>query len=618
MVIQDTRRPDRQIVVGDTVNFPEPPRADVVWKLFDTYKEYYRNFHSNCAQEDRFYFGQNKVPIPNDMAIDPVKPATAFAIINVAADHVDISNPSIRVPEPSPRAKDRAERIQKFLQGAWMQIDEKVLRTTVRQSFLYGIAWEKVMWDSDQWPDAPHRIFFSSDGEYKDALREFQQERNVAFPFAVKNVNPQNLIWDDSRVGPKWAIEYYESTVGDVQKLYPEFQPLSKRSTDIVHFLEYWDGIWMGRMVDHEWVMRPVEHNYGFMAYVPIIPGTSIDWDVGKPERRFRGLLRPVHNLLNTEARLMTQYEAILRQYAWPTLDFVGNRMQAESTSEAYTIFGGKNIVLPGVEVKASERPTPPQEILQQLSIVRSAIEEATFPNVVRGMRPTGISSGFGVSVLAGAGRLVFGPYASGMAMAMQTMNRNFLKLIENKALGKVTVRARGEVHNFDQAIGPDDIRGFYENMVTLKAESPEEREREAVLAERLVNARIPLISQIEGMRRAGVVNPLEELNQIAAETMLNLIRPEQAAQLAQELQGQLASAAGGQQGGQLTGNQFSPGLPQLQRPGESNLQQARIASQAGQPSVFPQGQGGVNLLGQLFSGATGGANRVPSGQTTR
>lgn len=610
----------RHVVVGDTVNEPQPPTANMVEDLFKEWGAYYRPFWANCREEETYYFSENQVPVPSEMAIDPVRPATAHAIINVATDHVDISNPTIFVPSPSPRAQDRGERIQKFLQGFWMQIASKVLRTAVRQEYAYGITFLKLMWEPDQWPDQPLLGEFDGEEEFREATREFLRARSIAFPFKVININPKNLIWDDSRTGMKWAIEFYEAPAGVLRKMYPEWQSRFGNQ-EMMTFLMYWDDKWHGRMINGQWVWGPHEHGYGFNPIVPVIPANSLDFDVGLPTRRYQGILRPVHNLLDTEARLLTQYEAILRQSSWRTLDFTGPPGQADRARDQYEQFAAMNLLSPAVTVQASPSVTPPQEILSQLGNVQSLIEAATFPNVVRGMRPTGASSGFEVSVLAGTGRLVFTPYADGMSWAMQELNKRVLMLIENKALGRVTVRARSFVHSFDQTIGPDDIRNFYENTVKLRAESPEESERISILAERLWAGGNGLISLSEAQRRVGITSPLEEQNQMAAERLLAMAIEQFGLEQISEainLGGQRATAAGLPPSAGNTGNQFSPGLPQLQRIGEGNIQQARSASQAGRPSVFPQGVGALQGLAGRLTGAPGGAQGVPSGQTIR
>ena len=602
------------LVPGDMNYDDSKPTAENVQQIFDTYKAHYEVFHNQCEIEDEYYHGTRTVPIPDDMPIDPVRPATAHAIVNVATDHVDVNNPSIFVPAPSPRAKNRSERIQKFLQGVWMHIPEHTKRTVVKHSIQYGVGFIKTWWDGDKWPDAPLLDEYEDEQEYKEALQDHLDERNISFPFIIDAVNPKNMIWDDSRAGMKWAIEYYETSCNDIQMLYPEWTPMTANAETVI-FMEYWDDTWCGRMADGEWIWGPHKHGYGFNPYVKIQPATSLDYDVGMPEDRYQGVLKPVHSLLDSEARLITQYEAILRQYAWRTIDFYGPASSAEATMDEYELFAAKNWVRPNVNIQPSPLAMPPQEILQQLGMVQTMIEEATFPNVVRGMRPSGVSTGFALSVLAGTGRLVFGKFADAMARGMENANERFLKLVNNKAMGKVTVHARSSVQNFDQAIAPDDIKVFYENSVSLKAEAPEEREREALLALRLWNGGSGLISLYEAQKRVGITNPLEEQNQMAAEKLLEMARGQQAQEVAEavDLERQRAAAADTPASNQL-GNQFLPGQAQLQRPGEAGIQRQRVGQGTQTEGTFPQGMGGLDLLGSQLATGTGGGRNMPTG----
>ena len=612
MVLTDFKTGE-PLVPGDMNYDDSKPTAENVLHIFDTYKKQYQEFHDQCEEEDEYYHGTRSVPTPDDMPIDPVRPATAHAIVNVATDHVDVNNPSIFVPAPSPRAKNRSERIQKFLQGVWMHIPEHTKRTIVKHSIQYGVGFIKTWWDGDKWPDAPLLDDYTDEGEYKEALQDHLDERNISFPFIIDAVNPKNMIWDDSRAGMKWAIEFYETDCNDIQMLYPEWRPMIP-GTDTVTFLEYWDDTWCGRMADGEWVWGPYKHGYGFNPYVKIQPATSLDYDVGMPEDRYQGILKPVHSLLDSEARLITQYEAILRQYAWRTIDFYGPASSAEATMDEYELFAAKNWVRPNVNIQPSPLAMPPQEILQQLGMVQTMIEEATFPNVVRGMRPSGVSTGFALSVLAGTGRLVFGKFADAMARGMEHANERFLKLVNNKAIGKVTVHARSNVQNFDQAIGPDDIKVFYENSVSLKAEAPEEREREALLALRLWNGGSGLISLYEAQKRVGITNPLEEQNQMAAEKLLEMARAQQAEEVAQAVQLEQQRAQAADMSANQLGTQYLPGQAQLQRPGETAIQRQRIGEGTQTEGTFPQGMGGLDLLGSQLGTATGGGRNMPTG----
>jgi hypothetical protein len=594
---------------------PGPDLTDILALKTDS-EQYYRDFHKNCEEARDWFFGL--VPSPTPEGFEEVTTAKARAMINVASDHVDVNNVSIDVPAASPRAKARAERLKKFYQGAWMNIRTQVKRDVTKACFAYGVGIFKTVFEPSLWPDQPPTLEESANEDaYKEALADFMDKRGISFPMEVLSVDPRNMLWDDSLTGPHWAIEYYErSDAETIRHRYANWSS-AKRNGQPVSWFEYWDEEWAIYVADGEEVWRG-RHGYGFQPYDFAIPANSISSSSGPPEERYQGILHGVRGLLKTRGRLLNAYEAILRQSAWPTLNFSGPVHLVEEAKRNYNIFGGMNSLPAGVTVNISPTPVPPQEILQSLTIVDNEIEEASFPNVVRGIRPKGISSGFGVSVLAGMGRLVFQGTADGLAMAIEKVNVKFAKLVENKIRGRVTVHARSDVHNFDQTIGPDDVRGYYENIVVLKAEAPEEREREALLAFRLWNGGNGIISMYEAQKRSGVVNPLEEQLQMGAEKIL--ASPEiqqQQVQLATEgvgLLNQLAQTAQTGGGGGI-GNQFLPGQAQLQRPGEGNIQQARIASQQG-GGVFPQGLGGIASLGSRAGQPGGGAVGLPSGGT--
>lgn len=590
-----------------------PPTMDDLNTLFVDSKEYFAPFHKQCREEEDYYLGRRPVPVPE--GIEPVWPATAGAIINIATDHVDVNNLAIDVPS-SPRSKARAERIKKLYLGSWLSVKKPVLRTCVRQAFIYGIGFLRTMFDADKWPDAPKLSDFGSDGDYREALRDFQDQRSITWPLDVECVKPTNLLWDDSRVGMKWAIEFYERPVKELARQFPEWAAKHGK-TGLASIWMYWDNVWMALAIDKEFVIEPMQHGYKFQPFTPIVPVQSYTFQDGPPQERYRGILKPIHDLLDEEARLMVQINAIVRTTAWRTLDFQGPEQLARKAADDYELFGGKNVIPPNVEVKLSPMAQVPPDLYQQLNVVQTAIEGATFPNVIRGVRPKGISAGFALSVLAGMGRLVFQGVADGTRHAVEEVNSNIARLVENKVRGRITVYARTEIHNFDQTIEPKDIRGMYENSVQIKAEAPEEREREALLALRLKTAGI--ISTYEAQKRSGIINPLEEQMQIRAEMLMNT--PEflmaqtnlllQKVNLPMQL-GAAVSPVAGNVGSQNVGG------AQLQRPGERNIQQGRVASQQGQASVFPQGLDQITQLAGNLGGAPGAAQRVPSGQTVR
>ena len=599
----------------------QAPTLDIVMGLLREGKEYFQQFHGQCRQVRNYYYGRNKVPTAEGFD-DHIKPSTAHSIINVATDHIDVGNIAIDVPLASPRARARAERLQKFYQGVWASIKDPVLRNSARDAFAYGVAWRKNMWKADMWPKAPVFSTYKNESDYKEALADFMEKRNIAFPFGLRNVDPQRMVWDESAIKPRWVIEFYEKSAAEVRRRYPEW--VGATNGHLTEWIEYWDEEYAGYIAGGQWVWGPHRHGYGFLPYTMVEPANSLGGYEGLPHERYQGMIMPIISLLDAEARLMTQAEAIIRQYAWRSMDFKNpNRQQASADAEDYELWGGKNI-LGATVVSSTPTVNVPPDVFGYLQEVQTAIEEATFPNVVRGLRPRGVSTGFALSVLAGTGRLVFQGAADGLARSIEEDNSKFAMLVENKARGRVTVHARTSAHNFDQTIGPNDIKGYVENSVRLKAEAPEEQERQSLLSLRLYQA--GSYSLYEHQRRIGIRNPLEEQVLMKAEQLLN--SPDMLTaqgQLAAERMGlldQLAEStsptgAAALPPGVDVGNQFT-GLGGEQRPGERNIQEARVASREGRPSVFPEGFDAMDALGRRLTGSSGAAQGVPSGQTVR
>jgi hypothetical protein len=596
-----------------------PPDLDYVDRLMKEYGDYYQQFHSQIDETNAYFNNNNAIAVPEGFT-DVIHTGAARSLVNTATDHVDTENLQIDVPL-SERSMARAERLQKFYQGVWLSQKRPSLRTCTRHCFAYEIGFTKTIWRSDLWPDAPALVNFESEEDYKEAMKDFLEKRKIVFPIDITAVNPRNLIWDDSTTGPHWAIETHEATAGELRKWYPQWMS-RQGNDDPVVWAEYWDETWFGVLADGQWLQEPYEHGYGFMPYVKADPGLSIEGDRGKPEDRYQGMIYTNRELLDAEGRIFTAAEVLLKHAAWDALVFRNpSRSAAEADADEYEIGPGvKNVIDSRTNVDLAPRQQIPQEVFAVLGIVDSRIERNTYPGVVKGQRPTGISTGYGVSVLAGMGRLSFGGVANALSRMIEQINSNCAKLVENKARGSVTVHARSDLHNFDQTITPKDINGLYENKVSIRAEAPEERERQSSLAMQLHSQGI--ISLYEAMRRSGIINPFEEMNQIAAERVVQMLAEFQAQQAAQQLAGEsqpqqpssLVEQAQSVMGQGTNLGQFQPGMAQPVRPAESAIQQRRMATRENNERAFPVDLGGMDQIGSRISAAGGGGTQLPSG----
>ena len=262
------------IATQDSAVEAEPTLQDILTRLEEG-EAYFRQFHKQCAVEEDYYFLRKRAPTPADSAVksDPIVPATPRAIVDVATDHVDTDNIAIDIPLML-RSKARAERLKKFYQGVWLNIDGPVLDIAAKQAFLYGISWLAPRFKPDLWPNPPMlseygdevqgQVLISGDQEkeYKKDLREFSEKRKVVFPFGVENINPKELIWDDSRTGPHWVIRNVSTTAGGIRQMFPQWASGRLNSADMV-WREYWDDTYFAYLADNEFVQEPTPHGYG-------------------------------------------------------------------------------------------------------------------------------------------------------------------------------------------------------------------------------------------------------------------------------------------------------------------------------------------------------------------
>ena len=594
-------------------------KANAEQRQFDHFKQ-------QCEQEDIFYEGTFHVSTAEGGV--QIKTPKGHALIEDATNHVDVSNINIIVPPRGARGQANAEILTKFYIGAWNRArqEQPVLKMAVKHAFRYGLGVMKIMFDPDLWPrgDVPEE----DDPKYVDAIKELFETRDVSFPYQVRTVNPKNIIWDTSTTDRKrWGIEKYMMPVEQVVALYgKEWEKTAANLNGEIEFWEYWDEEWVAYIADDRWAMRPRRHGYGRIPYVFADAGLGKDLISTNPSERYRGLLYYIHELLIEHARLLSQWDTLIRYNAWPTLDFVGPEEIVRRVTNQYSIEpGSKNWIDESVRREAFQPPQTPAEVQVMIDRIEAMIEEDTVPRVVRGM-DAGATSGFDTSVRAGMARLKFGSIADGISMMIQSANELYARILENVIRHPIRVWAQTEVHQFDQRVKPDDIKGHYITIVRLEAASPEDQQNRAMLGMRLWNGGQGLISRsLAAKKYLGVQNPLEDDQQRMAEILLQQLLP-QIAPIALDRIGllpqlQQALGAGAQEGTPPpggVGNMFLGGATSVApRPDELQRTGQGQATRTGQPNqgFFPRSPQEIDRLGGLMGGAGGAPQPTMGGE---
>lgn len=608
-------------------NFPEPVLEVIIGMRNNEFSRFTK-FHSQCEKAEQFYRGT--VEPPHVEGGNMVIPTTAHTLIETFSDHIDTDHIQIDV-RSGPRGQAAAEIRSKFFNGVIQHSGQEsmFMYTASKHLALYGVAMLKRFHDADRWPERPEAPGIDGSEEewtaFANELADFSEVRAINFPIVDDVINPKNAVWDISRGSPRWVIERYKMSQESVKKWFDDWQPTGQ---DEVEITEYWDSQWVAYLADDLWLMRPRWHGYHILPYVLVEPAMGVDAKDSPPEERYVGILTTaVENLLIEEARLISQYDTIVRRTAQPYIYFQGPpelvRMAQENWDENP---GALNYIPDGVSVNVLNVGSAFQNILQVRSEIMKAIEDDTLPAVIRGAEPAHRSSGFEVTARAGMARLRLKAAAKALATGVQKLNIIAAMLLEHVIREPITVFAQTPSGIVEQRVKPKDVAGQYTSRVTLEAASPEDRQNRGMFGLKLYSGGM----QSELMTRRdflGQTNAIEDMMQTRAEqlmkspefqqTMLQMAGDTFAAFLQQQEQVAGSTGVGG------IGNQFlgaaDARAATTQVPDQARRVQDRL--QQIQPGGLQDMDRRLSQFGTIGAGplrTTAGMTIQPGGEATR
>ena len=580
-------------------------------QLIKSYKDYYRNFHSQCAEEDTYYNSEFKISVAKN------QPKILLPLGRIAIDdasiQVDTKNILVHVRPRNPdSAKEReiAETKRKFYLGALNRVATEqglILHQAVKHCFLYGMSVIGTFYERDLWIDAPDEEDYEDRRTWEKGIAEWS--RTSYFPLSLKVYNPQSVMPDP--LG-RCVIIATKKKGADIALKYPEFNqylsPEAQQSN--IDWVEYWDDEYYIKLGGNEWIVEEGEHGYGFNPFIVIDAGLGYLDANASPEQRYRGLLHGSHSLLKGMSRAVSQAEAIMRQFAWPQERITGEERAASLYMRQAKAGPGTDVYVPeGISIETTDPKAPPQELLQLLSYMDSVYSQATVSKVIQGIRPTGAASGYMTAVLAGMAAAKFGPVLFAMERAIEKVNEHFGMLVERIVDAPVTVWAQTPAESIDEVIKPSDFNGYYANTVKLSRVAPEEESRKAHDGAFLYQTGL-ISAEFWAERYGGVPNYSEVRKQIIKERIL-MSPPVMEAIIQALLQSQeMAQEAEAIAGGPVNiGNQGQPPSPALGggvtsprsrltrpvMPGsiEEQQQTSRQIKQGGVPMTQRPGMGG-------------------------
>lgn len=471
-------------------------------------QEYWGVLHANQWEDYVMFNLEQVVNVPEGYNV--IRPATAHSIIFTAADHIAGDSPQVEVPEAglSKKAQERSEALEHGLQDSLWRFQSAYPENPVRTLVINGL-WSGQMiskgpiFDGDEWGLEPVGSDYEDVTEFESASEEYERTKRLSWPFYWKAEDPRFVYPDPGTVGQEWVIVRYQRTAGSIKQQHkswdmrltgmsPSDPPL--KSGQLLDFIEHWDKNFRhylvgtasadarnpGPLENRTLLDQAREHRYGKPPFQ--IRSAGYGLDSGLPHERFRSLLYPARSLINAEIGVMSQLDAIMRRTAW--------------TQVLTPIGSGFDSVMPGTvkEMRPEDiehtrpfseiQPAVVQALLQEAEFISQQIQEATFPNVVQGIKAKGIASGYGQNSLVAQAKVKYGAAVINLSSLLSEFLVDFGTCIQHVVGEVVPVWGQTRWGKADSKLDPKEIDDLRYVIVNINPKLPTDDANDLAMAQ--------------------------------------------------------------------------------------------------------------------------------------
>lgn len=478
-------------------------------------KAYYGELHKQQKDIDEYYELTFKAGVPK--IYSQVTPPTAREWIDIGVRNFTLDNPRAKVPQRghSEAARKRDAILESFY-NYWLKTIILQIKDGAKKLPLRGEVFIKVELD-----DTYYGVDLEKMGE-KEKER-FEERRLFHFPLIVTVVDPINVYASPAHNGlrPVDVIESYNMTVAEALNLC-EMRgwkwKTNKKESDTVEWTSYFSDKHRCFLIDKEPVLDPpVQSNFlDFCPYVHAAAGWGQTSYEGKPEYLYRSILYGKQDMLKLESRVLSQTDTLVGRYAWeryklqgPSLDVI---KQVYPDLKVSTNPDEPILETDQVKVEILKGDSPPPGIFQELAVVSAYAQP---PQVLSGMRPTGVYSGqHQESLMASAKPIykdVFKNYEDALGVVMGMGARIIEKVYQHPI-----AFPNGELK-------PEDVDEHYDCEVQLLAEPPEATDMRKTLGANLrKGGSISLITELTKYHDMSKEEALDEQAELIAEQAMS------------------------------------------------------------------------------------------------
>ena len=384
------------------------PTVDYIKDLITRTETLYSPLHRLLERDEKFHELNFKDELQMPVKFEDMATAlpTSRDFVDTQVDNTDLANARVTagaksIGAHSPEDKEFLEKFgQAILYMNNVFSDISPWRVVGKHFWLHGLGVLQTAYSTDLWLPQPRKGEGEQEGEYKDRMEQWRQERGDMPPILLRPVNPRNVMPDPSLFGKQYVIESHLRALLDVTRRWPKWSnPKGRKGgegDERAEYKIYWDTRYRYEEVDGEPIFPGrtgiVAHNYGFLPYVFFESGLGNLSSDGDLAQRYVGILRYMFDVLLSQSRKYSMAEAILKLGAWPWGVLEGTNAQKVAKLEQE--FGTYNPLPEGVTIKQMSPQVPPEALRQHLAIDEDILASHAGPRSLRGMGEQGVRSG--------------------------------------------------------------------------------------------------------------------------------------------------------------------------------------------------------------------------------
>lgn len=420
------------------------------------------------------------------------------------------SAPRIDIP-PSKNEDEcikRAEKKERFLLAMWQRMNQLQGRNIPQDSawsmLVRGRTAVEVKWIKEILPPGQGR-----------------------FPISIRTLNPTEAHVHHGPLYPEYGFYRTQEKRVDLRQQYPRYKFEESRYNTVddeeqKHWVvDFWwinhktGKYWNAVVIDDDFAKKPTETDYTFL---PIIVAYGEGAPVGNEAYRGLSVLHPLNGQWQAKCRNLSNMATAALWASWPfftveneqgrEVDDITVRPGATANVPAGTRI---NQIMPNVNMGSL------QAMMQQL---QANIQKSTFPDLMYG--DTGsLQSGYGVGIVtdSAAGRVKL--QIEALELLIMMVNEAVMRLIvafDDDDEG-VTIWGRDERNRkmYSLTLTKKDIEEYYENLVKLRPNTPQDDMQRSMMGQQLVAAGV-LSEETYRDEWLPIQSPTDEKQRVLAE----------------------------------------------------------------------------------------------------